>query len=68
MVRVSIIVPVYNVYDYLDKCLNSIQNQTLKDIEVIVVNDGTKDTSQEIIDKYTEVKKNKFMQLFKKKE
>lgn len=55
MVKVSIIVPVYNVYDYLDKCLNSIKNQTLKDIEVIVVNDGTKDTSQEIIDKYTEI-------------
>lgn len=57
MVKVSIIVPVYNVYDYLDKCLKSIQNQTLKDIEVIVVNDGTKDTSQEIIDKYTSIDK-----------
>lgn len=55
MVKVSIIVPVYNVYDYLDKCLKSIQNQTLNDIEVIVVNDGTKDTSQEIIDKYTTI-------------
>ena len=52
MPKISIIVPVYNVYSYLDKCLKSIRNQTLKDIEVIVVNDGTKDTSQEIIDKY----------------
>lgn len=52
MASISIIVPVYNVYDYLTRCLESIRNQTLKDIEVIIVNDGTKDTSQEIIDKY----------------
>lgn len=51
-VKVSIIVPVYNVEEYLDKCLNSLVNQTLKDIEIIVVNDGTKDNSQDIIDKY----------------
>ena len=50
--KVSIIVPVYNVEKYLDKCLNSLVNQTLKDIEIIVVNDGTKDNSQSIIDKY----------------
>ena len=50
--KVSIIVPVYNVEEYLDKCLNSLVNQTLKDIEIIVVNDGTKDNSQDIIDKY----------------
>lgn len=55
MIRVSIIVPVYNVYNYLDRCLKSIKEQTLKDIEVIVVNDGTPDTSQEIIDKYTAI-------------
>jgi len=52
MMKVSIIVPVYNVEKYLEKCLDSIVNQTLKDIEIIVVNDGTKDNSQEIIDKY----------------
>lgn len=55
MIRVSIIVPVYNVYNYLDRCLKSIKEQTLKDIEVIIVNDGTPDTSQEIIDKYTAI-------------
>lgn len=55
MIKVSIIVPVYNVYNYLDRCLKSIKNQTLKDIEVIVVNDGSPDTSQEIIDKYTAI-------------
>ena len=52
MVKVSVIVPVYNVEKYLEKCLDSLVNQTLKDIEIIVVNDGTKDNSQEIIDKY----------------
>ena len=52
MVKVSIIVPVYNVYKYLDKCLKSLVNQTLKDIEIIVVNDGSPDNSQDIIDKY----------------
>ena len=50
--KVSVIVPVYNVEKYLEKCLDSLVNQTLKDIEIIVVNDGTKDNSQEIIDKY----------------
>ncbi|MDH0658584.1 glycosyltransferase [Empedobacter sp. GD03865] len=50
--KISVIVPVYNTEKYLSKCLNSILNQTLKDIEVIVVNDGSKDNSQEIIDEF----------------
>ena len=50
--RLSVIVPVYNVEKYIDKCLNSLVNQTLKDIEIIVVNDGTKDKSEDIIKKY----------------
>ena len=52
MIKVSVIVPVYNVEKYLEKCLSSLVNQTLEDIEIIVVNDGTKDNSQAIIDKY----------------
>lgn len=52
MIKVSVVVPVYNVEKYLDKCLSSLVSQTLKDIEIIVVNDGTKDNSQKIIDKY----------------
>lgn len=56
--KVSIIVPVYNVSEYLDKCLNSLVNQTLKDIEIIVINDGSTDDSQKIIDKYTKKYKN----------
>ena len=52
MKKVTVIVPVYNVEKYIDKCLNSLVNQTLKDIEIIMVNDGSPDNSQEIIDKY----------------
>lgn len=52
MPKVSIIVPVYNVEKYLEKCLNSLVNQTLKDIEIIVVNDGSPDKSQDIIDSF----------------
>ena len=53
MIKVSVIVPVYNVYDYLDKCLNSLVNQNLKEIEIIIINDGSTDKSQDIIDKYS---------------
>lgn len=54
MVKVSVIVPVYNVETYIEKCLESLVNQTLKDIEIIVINDGSPDNSQKIIDKYVE--------------
>ena len=50
MVKVSIIVPVYNVEKYIVKCISSIVNQKLKDIEIIVVNDGTKDNSIKLIE------------------
>lgn len=53
MIKVSIIVPVYNVEKYLEKCLDSLINQTLKDIEIICVNDGSTDTSQKILEKYS---------------
>lgn len=52
MPKFSIIVPVYNVEKYLKKCLDSIKNQTYKDYEVIIVNDGTKDNSMDIAKKY----------------
>ena len=52
MIKVSVIVPVYNVENYLVKCLDSLVHQTLKDIEIIVVNDGSPDNSQNIIDTY----------------
>lgn len=58
--KVSVIVPVYNTASYLEKCLNSLVNQTLTEIEIIVVNDGSQDNSQEIIEqfakKFTQIK------------
>lgn len=50
--KFSIIVPVYNVEKYLDKCLKSLSEQSYSNFDVIVVNDGSSDNSQNIIDKY----------------
>lgn len=52
MPKVSVILPVYNVASYLDKAFQSLQAQTLTDFEVIAVNDGSTDNSQELIDRY----------------
>ncbi|MFL9835118.1 glycosyltransferase [Chryseobacterium terrae] len=52
--KVSVIVPVYNVELYLAKCLDSLVNQCLENIEIIVVNDGSKDSSKDIIQQYSE--------------
>lgn len=49
MPRLSIVVPVCNVEKYLDECLKSIENQTFRDLEIICVNDGSKDSSLEIL-------------------
>lgn len=54
MEKISIIIPIYNVEKYLKKCLDSVENQKYKNIEVILVNDGSKDKSEEIIKKYQE--------------
>ena len=52
MKKISIIVPCYNVENYIEKGLNSLINQTLKEIEIILINDGSKDKTEEIIKKY----------------
>ena len=52
MIDVSVIVPVYNVEKYLDKCLDSIVNQTFNNYEIIIINDGAPDNSEAIIKKY----------------
>ena len=50
--KISIIVPIYNTNQYLNECLISLQNQTLKDIEIICINDGSTDNSLDIIMKF----------------
>lgn len=52
--KISIIVPVYNTEKYLRKCLDSLMNQTISDIEVVIVNDGSTDSSSRIINEYVE--------------
>lgn len=52
MIKVSIILPIYNVEPYLRETLDSLLNQTLRDIEVIAVNDGSADRSEEILREY----------------
>lgn len=50
--KITVIIPVYNVEQYLRKCLDSVVSQTLRDIEIICVNDGSYDKSQEILNEY----------------
>ena len=52
--RVSVIIPIYNVEKYLEECLDSVLAQTMSDIEVICVNDGSTDSSPQIIKRYAE--------------
>jgi glycosyltransferase involved in cell wall biosynthesis len=52
MYKVSVLIPVYNVEKYLSKCLESIINQTYKNIEIILINDGTQDSSLDIANAY----------------
>ena len=52
---ISIIVPIYNVEKYLEKCINSIINQTYKNLEIILVNDGSKDSSKDICEKFLKI-------------
>ena len=67
MPKVSIIVPVYNVERYIVRSMDSLVNQTLKDIEIIVVNDGSTDNSKKIIEIYQKKYPNKIKLEDKKK-
>ena len=49
---ISVIVPVYNVEPYVRKCLNSVINQTYRDLEILVIDDGSTDGSGKICDEY----------------
>ena len=65
MKKVSVIVPVYNSEKYLEKCLDSVAEQTLEDIEIIAVNDGSSDRSVEILENYAKIYPNKLKVLHK---
>lgn len=54
MVKISVIVPVYNVGKYLSKCLESLLNQTFSDIEIICINDGSMDNSGQILEEFVQ--------------
>ena len=58
MIKVSVVVPVYNVEKYLARCLDSLVNQTLKEIEIIIINDGSTDRSGVICEQYKKRFKN----------
>jgi len=55
MIKVSVIIPVYNVEQYLRECLNSVINQTLKELEIICINDGSTDSSLDILNEYKKI-------------
>ena len=65
MVKVSVIVPIYNVEKYLDRCMQSLLNQTLNDIEIIMVDDGSPDRCPQMCDEY--VKKDSRVKVVHKK-
>ena len=50
--KISVIIPVYGVEKYIRKCLESVINQTYKNLEIIIVNDETKDNSIKIVEEY----------------
>lgn len=52
MPKVSVIVPVYNVEKLLERCLNSVLNQSFQDFELLLIDDGSKDSSGQICDNY----------------
>ena len=64
MSKISVIIPIYNCEDYLERCLDSLLNQTFGDWEALCVNDGSKDRSGEILDAYA-AKDNRFKAIHK---
>ena len=52
MAKVSVVIPVYNVENYVKECLDSVKNQTLQELEIICVDDGSTDGSGAVLDQY----------------
>ena len=52
--KISVIVPIYNVEQYLNRCVNSILNQTYQNLEVLLIDDGSPDSCGDICDKYAQ--------------
>lgn len=65
MSKISVIIPIYNVEKYLEKCLESVINQTYKDLEIICVDDCSPDNSNKIVQEY--LKKDSRIKLIKEK-
>ena len=63
--KISVIIPVYNTKDYLYKCLDSVLNQSLDEMEILVVDDGSTDGSSDILKEYAEKYPEKIVALFK---
>lgn len=64
--KLSVIIPVYNTEKYIQKCLDSIASQTMKDLEIVIVNDGSKDDSENIINQWIENNKDINVKYLKK--
>ena len=67
MSKVSVVVPVYNVEKYLDQCMNNLVNQSLQEIEIILVDDGSPDRVPEMCDEWA-MKDNRIKVIHKKNE
>lgn len=67
MKKISIIIPVYNAEKYIGKCLNSIKKQTYSNYEIIIVDDGSKDNSLKICEKFKNENKNIILKIFTQK-
>ena len=50
--KISVIIPVYNTEEYILRCLNSIASQSFRDYEIIIIDDGSKDKSSDIIKEF----------------
>lgn len=67
MKKISIIIPVYNVEKYIEKCLYSIKRQTYSNYEIIIVDDGSKDNSLKICEKFKSENKSIILKILLKK-